>query len=150
MNVTHDNMICIPIGYIRSPFKEPSRTPKAGAVKPDVEACLELNGKYAEAAASIEPGHRIMVIFWFHLSGEYSQTVHWRGYGKLMGLFSTHSPSRPNPIGVSTVTVTRIEFPDPGRSAGGRTAEPVRIWFTGVDMTDGTPVLDIKSEDLYP
>ncbi|MBR2753159.1 MAG: SAM-dependent methyltransferase [Lachnospiraceae bacterium] len=37
--------------------------------------------------------------------------MHWRGYGALMGLFSTRSPERPNPIGVSIVTVTRIERP---------------------------------------
>lgn len=140
----HPQLICKPIGYIRTPFATPEETPKAGVVKPDAEGCIELFSEYAEAAATIKAGRRYMLLFWFHLSGPYAQTVHWRGYGALMGLFSTHSPQRPNPIGVSTVTVTRIERPEAGSD------EPIRIWFTGVDMTDGTPLLDIKTPDQYP
>ena len=142
-NPITNELIVRPIGVIRTPFATPEETPKAGVVKPDAEGCIELQARYAEAAASIKPGRRYMLLFWFHKSDpDYAMTVHWRGYGALMGLFSTHSPSRPNPIGVSTVTVTRIEPPeDQG---------PMRIWFTGVDMTDGTPLLDIKSRDQYP
>ena len=139
--MNEQTLTCTPIGVIRTPYKTPADTPKAGVVCPDEEGCLELNPFYTDAASSMKPGGRYMILFWFHKSKkEYEQIVHWRGYGDLMGLFSTHSPNRPNPIGVSTVTVTRIE---PSSDGG-----PVRIWFTGVDMTDGTPVLDIKSEDL--
>lgn len=53
------------------------------------------------------------------------------GVGPMMGLFSTHSPRRPNPIGISTITITEVK----GNI----------IKFKGVDMLDGTPVLDIKS-----
>jgi tRNA (Thr-GGU) A37 N-methylase len=52
------------------------------------------------------------------------------GNGPIKGLFSTHAPNRPNPIGVSTIKITGID---------GNV-----IKFNGVDMLNGTPVLDIK------
>ena len=52
------------------------------------------------------------------------------GNGPIKGLFSTHAPNRPNPIGVSTIRITEIN---------GNV-----IKFNGVDMLNGTPVLDIK------
>ncbi len=140
MTSSEEKLICTPIGCIRTPFKSLEETPKAGVVKPDVEGCIELKPEFAEAASSMKSGRRYMILFWFHQAGPYAQSVHWRGYGALMGLFSTRSPERPNPIGVSIVTVTRIERPSDS-------GEPMRIWFNGVDMVDGTPVLDIKSAD---
>ena len=140
---TATELICRPIGYIRTPFASAGETPKAGVVKPEVEGCIELFAEYAEAAASMKVGKRYVVLFWFHEAKGYAQTVHWRGYGALMGLFSTRSPHRPNPIGLSTITVTGIEPPKAEQAD-----EPMRIWFTGVDMIDGTPVLDIKSTDV--
>ena len=52
-----------------------------------------------------------------------------------MGVFATRSPFRPNPIGLSCVRLKRVELSGP---------EGPRIWVTGADLLDGTPILDIK------
>jgi tRNA-Thr(GGU) m(6)t(6)A37 methyltransferase TsaA len=92
---------------------------------------MEILEEYAEAMANMEVGKSYEVLFWFDKINEVKLTVPYRGVGPMMGIFSTHAPYRPNPIGASIIKVTKIE----GR----------RIHFTGVDMMDGTPVLDIKS-----
>ena len=120
-----------PIGYIRSPYAEPDDTPPWGS-ESEAEAVLELDTRFLEGAADIRAGEKYMVIFCFHkASRKVRLTVPVRGVGPLRGVFSTHSPCRPNPIGVSIVTVTAVDG--------------ARIRFRGVDMADGTPVLDIKS-----
>jgi len=125
------DMIFRPIGFIRSPYDEIKETPKWGDESGDTEAELILEPRYEEGLADVSPGDRLTVVFCFNRSEGYELTVHIRGTGPLTGLFSTHSPRRPNPIGVSVITV---------KSMDGN-----RLVFTGVDMLDGTPVLDIKS-----
>ncbi len=120
-----------PIGIIHSPCSSREDTPKNGALRPDISATLEVDPRYREAMADIRPGQQVMILSLFHQSGPVRQTVPLRGSGPMTALFSTHAPSRPNPIGVSVITVTAVE--------------DNRITFTGVDMFDKTPVLDIKS-----
>lgn len=71
-----------------------------------------------------------MVLFYFHHSGSFELTVPYQGVGPMMGVFSTRSPHRPNGIGVSTITITR--------------RDGCTLWFKGIDMIEGTPVLDLK------
>jgi tRNA-Thr(GGU) m(6)t(6)A37 methyltransferase TsaA len=120
-----------PIGTIRSPYKDRKDAPMWGADDTVTEAELILDEAYLEGAADMRPGSRYQLVFYFHKSDGGALTVAKRGTGPMTGVFSTHSPTRPNPIGISIVTVTAID----GN----------RIRFTGVDMLDGTPVLDIKS-----
>ena len=126
-------LICNPIGYIQSPYKTKDSTPISGAQFPEQEAVLEIKEEFAAAMADIEVGKSYEVLFWFHLVDDVKLQVPFRGVGPMMGIFSTHAPYRPNPIGATIVKVTKIE----GRC----------IHFTGVDMTDGSPVLDIKPAD---
>lgn len=128
-----NELICKPIGYIQSPYKTKESTPISGAQFPEQEAVMEIAEEYAGAMANIEAGKSYEVLFWFHKVNEVKLAVPYKGVGPMMGIFSTHAPYRPNPIGASVVKVTKIE----GRC----------IYFTGVDMTDGTPVLDIKPFD---
>ena len=123
-------LICKPIGYISSPYKTREDTPKSGDEHPEQEAVMEILEEYAEAMADIQAGKSYEVLFWFDRIEKVKLTVPYRGVGPMMGIFSTHAPYRPNPIGASVISVTKIE----GRS----------IYFTGVDMMDGTPVLDLK------
>ena len=120
-----------PIGVIRTPFNTREETPKDGKVLPEAEGELIVDEKYLEAMADMAVGKQYQILFVFNRSVGYKQTVALRGTGPMTGLFSTHAPSRPNPIGVSVITVTAID----GSC----------LRFTGVDMMDGTPVLDIKS-----
>ena len=117
-----------PIGYVRSSCKEPADLPKAGT--PSVEAVLEIDEKYAEGLADVAVGDRLMVLFYFHLSKEAKLTVPLMGVGPMVGVFSSHSPTRPNFIGATNVTVESIDG--------------TKLHVIGADMLDGTPVLDLK------
>ena len=113
-----EEIIFKPIGYIKSPYEDVKNMPKI------------INEEYLESMSSMEVGEEYMVLFHFHKSEGFKQRVPFRGDGPIKGLFSTHAPNRPNPIGVSTIRITEID---------GNV-----IKFTGVDMLNGTPVLDIK------
>ena len=118
-----------PIGYVRTLAEE---IPRHWSVS-DVEGTLAIDEEYAEGLRDIEPGQRIVVIFNFHRSPEFTsrflrQTPPHRG--KEMGVFSICSPIRPNPIGMSILEVLGVE----GTS----------IHVKRLDMQEGTPILDIK------
>jgi tRNA-Thr(GGU) m(6)t(6)A37 methyltransferase TsaA len=119
-----------PIGTVHSPFKTPKDVPKESAGLEGVRGSVEVAGEYAEGLKDIEGFSHIFVIFHFHMSKGHPLIVkpYW-GDG-LRGVFATRSPSRPNPIGVSIVRLTKRE---------GNV-----LHIQGLDMVDGTPVLDIK------
>ncbi len=98
-----------------------------------MEGTLVIDDEYVGGLAEIEAGERLVVIFNFHRSPEFSaeflrQTPPHTG--RQTGIFSICSPVRPNPIGMSVLEVLEVE--------GGA----VRV--RGLDMMDGTPILDIK------
>ena len=125
-----EEIIFRPIGYIKSPYEDVSNMPKSPRESGDVEAEMIIDEKYLESMSSMKAGEEYMVLFYFHKSEGYKQRVPFRGDGPITGLFSTHAPNRPNPIGVSTIRIKEIN---------GNV-----IKFSGVDMLNGTPVLDIK------
>jgi tRNA-Thr(GGU) m(6)t(6)A37 methyltransferase TsaA len=99
----------------------------------DVEGKIIIDEIYTEGLKDIQRGQSIIVIFHFHQSKEFDlrhlvQTPPHRN--EKLGVFSTCSPIRPNPIGMSVVEVIDI--------AGNV------IHVKGLDMIDGTPILDIK------
>ncbi len=99
----------------------------------DLRGQLVLDAEYEGGLKDIRPGMRIVVIFLFHRSREYTPD-HLRHkpphHDQVKGIFSTCSPVRPNPIGMSVLTVESVD--------GSVLA------VSGIDMLDGTPVLDIK------
>ena len=118
-----------PIGIVRTDATE---VPRHWSVS-DVEGMLIIDEEYLEGLKDIEPGQRIVVIFNFHRSPEFAsrflrQTPPHRG--KDMGVFSTCSPIRPNPIGMSVLEVLGVE------------GAAIRV--KRLDMLEGTPILDIK------
>lgn len=99
----------------------------------DVEGTLVVDPAYADGLADIAAGQRIVVLFHFHRSPPFSpdlltQTPPHRD--RPLGVFSICSPRRPNPIGLSVLDVL------------GREANVLRV--RGMDMLDGTPIVDIK------
>ena len=121
----------VPVGVIHSPYKQLEGMPRQGFFSGDLTAELEIFEQYAEAASTITAGETYTVLFVFDRSEGYDLVTTTRGgEGPLRGLFSSRSPRRINPIGMSDINVTEVN----GRF----------ITFTGVDMLDGTPVLDIK------
>ena len=120
-----------PIGYVSTDAEE---IPRSWAVS-DVEGALVIDESYLEGLRDIQPGQRIDVIFQFHKSPEFTSqymriTPPTRRHE--VGVFSTHSPFRPNPIGLSRLQVLGID------------GSVIRV--RGLDMLDGTPVLDMKPE----
>ncbi len=95
---------------------------------------LEIFPEYEQGMQDISVGDTIVLLCWFHLSDREVLKVHPRGDTSkgLRGVFSTRSPARPNPIALSELEVTEVE---------GST-----ITVTGLDMLDGTPIVDIKKK----
>ena len=122
-----------PIGVIRSPYTSREDAPRQGVDAMKHTGTIELFDSFAEGARDITPGSLGQIVFYFHKSEGYSLITTSRKDQKMKGVFSTRSPFRPNAIGVSIV---RFESVDKNI-----------ITFRGVDMLDGTPVLDIKPYD---
>lgn len=120
-----------PIGYVSTDARE---IPRSWAVS-DVEGTLVIDEAYLEGLREIRPGQRIYVIFHFHKSPEFT-SQHMRITPPVrdqeVGVFSTHSPFRPNPVGLSLLEVLGVN------------ANFIHV--KGLDMLDGTPILDIKPE----
>ena len=100
----------------------------------DVEGTLVLKPEFVPGLRDVAPGQRIVVLFHFDRSPPFEpdllvQSPRHMG-GDSRGVFSICSPRRPNPIGLSVVEVLAVD--------GGR------IQVRGLDMMDGTPILDIK------
>ena len=117
------------IGFVRTEAEE---LPRHWSVS-NVEGTLVIDEEYAEGLRDIEAGQRIVVIFYFHQSSGFSPELLRQTsgqHGRETGVFSICSPVRPNPIGMSVLEVL-----------GTRDAS---IDVRGLDMLDGTPILDIK------
>ncbi len=126
-----------PIGTLHSPYTRRIDAPHQGTVVEGTEsgepaiATLELADWLDEKVIQDLSGfERIWVIFSFHLSEGWKETVKPPRGGVKRGVLATRSPHRPNPIGLSAVELIRID----GRI----------LHLRGLDILDGTPVLDIK------
>lgn len=119
-----------PIGTIHTPFQQAEGTPIQPIKGKGTKGWIELDSAYAEGLKDLDGFERIWLLFWCHRANDYK--LHIKPYmdTQLRGLFSTRSPSRPNPIGMSCVKLLSIE----GN----------RLNIEDVDMLDGTPLLDIK------
>lgn len=95
---------------------------------------LEIYPQYQEGLDGIAPGQTIVVLFWLHQAARDILKVYPRGDRSkgLRGVFATRSPVRPNPIAISELKVRAIH----GN----------RLEVSGLDILDGTPILDIKKK----
>jgi tRNA-Thr(GGU) m(6)t(6)A37 methyltransferase TsaA len=121
-----------PIGVIESPLKSLEDCPKQGSEgAPD--GWLIINPAFAEGLDALVVGTQIWIITWLHQGQRDVFKVRPRGDPNraLQGVFSTRSPSRPNPIGLHRAIVKEIE-------------QTVRIRVGPLEALDGTPILDIK------
>jgi len=118
-----------PIGFVRTDAKE---LPRHWSVS-DVKGTLVIGEEYSEGLQDLRAGQRIVVIFHFHRSPNFSSGLLRQTSGQTgreTGVFDTCSPLRPNPIGMSVLEVLGVR---------GASVDVKRL-----DMLDGTPVLDIK------
>jgi len=120
-----------PIGYIHSPFRESSAIPKGIGAKHDAEGVIELLREFEPGLNDISGFSHLFVIWEFDRADGFDLIAHPpTDAGRPHGVFSTRSPRRPNPIGLTVVELLAQDGP--------------MLRVRGVDMMDGTPVLDIK------
>lgn len=119
-----------PIGFVSSPYRDTADIPKGLGAKHAAEGVLEVLPEL-EAGLTDIGGFSHLIVLWefdrsqgFELVGTPPCDTHPHG------VFATRSPRRPNPIGLTIVELIRRE----GRS----------LHVRGIDMLDGTPILDIK------
>jgi len=118
-----------PIGVIHTPFTDKAQTP-IQATRSDAAGAVDVEPAYADGLQDLEGFSHIILIYLFHQSEGYSLRVKPFLDDRLRGLFATRYPARPNPIGLSVVRLTA--------------RKGIRLEIEGVDMLDGTPLLDIK------
>lgn len=125
-----------PVGFVRSCFKEKFAIPRQPQLAPAARGCLELVAPFdqGEAVQGLEQVSHVWLLFLFHQALEDKPRLKVRpprlGGNQSMGVFATRATHRPNGIGQSVVRLDKVE-------AG-------RLWISGIDLLDGTPVLDIK------
>ena len=119
-----------PIGFVFSPYKDAAAIPKGLGAKHQAEGVLNILLEFEPGLADIEGFSHLFVIWVFDRSNGFELIGKPPTDSKAHGVFATRSPRRPNPIGLTVVELLRRE----GRA----------LHVGGVDMLDGTPILDIK------
>jgi tRNA (adenine37-N6)-methyltransferase len=122
-------IIMQPIGAIHSPFKEKSEAPIQSS-RSQAMGVVEVFPEFAEGLQDLEEFSHIILLYVFHKSSGYNLLAKPFLDDRLHGLFATRYPYRPNRLGLSIVQLVM------------RKGQNLEI--QGVDMLDGTPLLDIK------
>ena len=119
-----------PIGYVRSPYKRTEDVPKGLGAKQEAEGFLEIRPEFEPGLTDIEGFSHLYVIWVFDRSEQCDLMGTPPSDDRPHGVFATRSPRRPNPIGLTVVELL------------GREGPVLRV--RGIDMLEGTPILDIK------
>jgi tRNA (adenine37-N6)-methyltransferase len=118
------------IGVARTPYTEKSQIPKGPGVSHTAEGTLEIAEDLEEGLTDIEGFSHLFVIWMFHQAEGFTLLAAPPTDSRAHGVFATRAPRRPNPIALTVVQLL------------GREGRSLRV--RGVDMLDGTPLLDIK------
>ena len=120
-----------PIGHVRSPLAERSQAPRQGD-EGAPSAWLVFEPHVTDAVRDLRAGDHIIVITWLDRARRDVLTTHPRDDpdSPLLGVFSTRSPDRPNPIGLHRVRILAVE--------------DGRIFVSNLEAIDKTPILDVK------
>jgi tRNA-Thr(GGU) m(6)t(6)A37 methyltransferase TsaA len=119
-----------PIGYVRSPYTNTREIPKGLGAKQEAEGILEIRAEFEQGLTDIEGFSHLYVIWAFDRAEGYNLMGTPPSDDRPHGVFATRSPRRPNPIGLTVVELLSREGP------------VLRV--RGIDMLEGTPILDIK------
>ncbi len=119
-----------PIGYVRSPHTDTAAIPKGPGATHEAEGTLEIRPELEAGLTDIDGFSHLYVIWVFHQAEGYELLVTPPTDDRQHGVFATRSPHRPNPIALTVVELLGREGP--------------RLRVRGLDMLDGTPILDIK------
>lgn len=128
------------IAHIQTDFPEKFGIPRQSGLVPELKGKILFEPEYrnAEAVKGLEGFNYIWLLWQFQgvERENWSATVKPPRLGgkRRMGVFATRSPFRPNPIGLSSVKLEKVE----------QTPEGPVLWVAGIDLKDGTPIYDIK------
>ena len=119
-----------PIGRVRSPFTSTGAIPKGLGAQHEAEGVLEIDPALEAGLTDIE-GFSHLYVIWIFDRAEGAELTAWPpSDDRSHGVFATRSPQRPNPIGLTVVRLLE--------------REGTRLRVKGIDMLDGTPIVDIK------
>lgn len=119
-----------PIGIIHSTNKKPEGTPIQFSGAKNSPGEIEIFPEYIEGLTDLDGFSHVILLYHFHLIDKPKMMVKPFMDECEHGVFATRSPARPNPVGFSIVRIAEIRGS--------------RIFIDGVDIVDGTPLLDIK------
>lgn len=134
-----------PIGYISTPYKEKFAIPRQPGLVKSAKGIIQLEPEFSDINAfrGIDEFSHLWLIFQFHQvpKGKWRPLVRppRLGGNEKLGVFATRSTHRPNNMGLSVVQFEKVENKD-GK---------VLVHVSGVDLMDGTPILDIKPYIAY-
>jgi len=118
------------IGRVKSPYKNTQEIPKGFGAKHDAEGVLEIAPQFEAGLTDIEGFSHLFVLWMFDRSEGYELLGTPPIDDRPHGVFATRSPRRPNPIGLTVVQLLD--------------RESTSLHVRGLDMLDGTPILDLK------
>jgi tRNA-Thr(GGU) m(6)t(6)A37 methyltransferase TsaA len=119
-----------PIGTIHTPFKSREGMPIQPTGAQGIRGRIEIDPAFEAGLGDLEGFSHIFLLYHLHLSDGYSLTVTPFMDDTPRGVFATRAPRRPNSIGLSIVRLVRVAGPT--------------LHVEGVDVVDGTPLLDLK------
>ena len=118
------------IGVVRTPFTDTKQIPKGLGAKHVADGVLEILPQFEPGLQDVEGFSHLFVLWEFDRYRDFDLVSQPPADDRPHGVFATRSPRRPNPIGLTVVELLRRD----GRA----------VHVRGVDMVDGSPILDIK------
>ena len=119
-----------PIGFVSSPYKTGSEIPKGLGARHEADGALKILPDFEPGLTDIEGFSHLAVLWELDRSQRFELLGTPPSDNRPHGVFATRSPYRPNPIGLTVVELLRRDGTD--------------LHVRGIDMLDGTPILDIK------
>jgi tRNA-Thr(GGU) m(6)t(6)A37 methyltransferase TsaA len=119
-----------PIGVVHTTIESKDNAPIQGAFRPELTGTIELYPEYEQGLKDVESFSHIMLLYWFHEAGEVKLVRPTFLDDQPHGVFASRHPCRPNGIGLTVVRLL------------GREGRMLRV--SGIDVLNGTPLLDIK------
>ena len=119
-----------PIGLIHSPHRQAEGTPIQPRWAAGIEGTVEVFPEFEPGLRDLDGFDRIWLLYWFDRARTVRLDVVPYLDTQARGVFATRAPSRPNPIGLSCVRLVRVDG--------------CNLHVHGIDLIEGTPILDIK------
>jgi len=155
LNSSSNTITMQPIGKISSVYRLCVGTPRQGLLAPNSRGRIDLDPTMIshESVLDLDKFSHLWIVFVFHLNsisgknrkdGQFPAKIKPPALGgKRVGIFATRTPHRPNPVGFTLCKIDRIVIPEKKKGVKAKN-QKYSIYVSGLDLVDGTPVIDIK------